>query len=104
MEQPIRQEETKNEAPFFPEVILPESGEEIYIGNSDPHPKKGRSDDVMMTQCIFCIILVLSMFALHWISSDFQKELLILYKEKVIAPAEPFLANVIETAEQWFRK
>ncbi|MBQ8687450.1 MAG: hypothetical protein IJ512_02725 [Ruminococcus sp.] len=104
MEEPIKQEETRNEEPLFPDALVPQNTETIYIDRKAPHRTKNRSDDVMMTQCIFCMILVLSIFGLHWISADFQEALLALYEEKVSAPAEPFLAHITEAAEQWFKR
>ena len=80
-----------------------ESGvEKIYIGDE---PKvSGKSDDVMMTQGILCIILVLSLVVLRFINGDFLDELLSMYRERTASPPESFLAEIIETVEKWFGK
>ncbi len=78
------------------------SVEKIYIGEE---PKaSGKSDDVMMTQGILCIILVLALVVLRFINGDFLNELLSIYAERTSSPPESFLADIIRSAEQWFRK
>ncbi len=101
MEEQVKQELPKEEMPLCPEEMPAHSGETIYLNPQDVRPEKHRSDDVMLTQCIFCIVLVLSVLGLHWVSRDFQEGLLTLYQEKISAPAEPFLARIMEAVEQW---
>lgn len=76
----------------------------IYIDENHARKKDGKSDDVMLTQCILCLILVLSVFLLRFISEEFQKELLAMYSDKTNAPAEPFIADILEAIEAWFKK
>lgn len=104
MEEQVKQEVLKKEEAPGPEELIPVSGEDIYVRDSEHREKKHRSDDVMLTQCIFCLVLVLSVFGLSWIHAGFQEELLTLYEQKVSAPPEPFLARLIEAAEQWFHR
>ncbi len=75
----------------------------IFIDEKKPDKKKSPGDDVMLTQCILCLILVLSVFLLKFISDDFQRELLSIYKENTSAPAESAIAKIIETIEEWFK-
>lgn len=75
----------------------------IFIDESKSDRKKSSGDDVMLTQCILCLILALSVFLLKFISDDFQNELLSIYKEKTSAPAEPFIIKIIEIIEAWFK-
>lgn len=78
------------------------NAEKIYIG--DEPKASGKSDDVMMTQGILCIILVLALVVLRFINGDFLDELLSIYAERTSSPPEDFLADIIISAEQWFRK
>lgn len=76
----------------------------IYIDDKPSRKKEGRGDDVMLTQCILCLILVLSVFLLRFINEEYQKEIFSMYSEKTNANAEPFIAAVFETIENWFKK
>lgn len=38
--------------------------------------RQQRADDVAMTQCILCILLVLILFVLHWLKPEWQSMLL----------------------------
>ncbi|MBQ8514758.1 MAG: hypothetical protein IJ496_05115 [Ruminococcus sp.] len=104
MEEEVRREIPEKEEVPGPEELIPVSGEDVYVHDSERHEKKHRSDDVMLTQCIFCLVLVLAVFGLSWIHAGFQEKLLTLYEQKVSAPPEPFLARLIEAAEQWLRR
>lgn len=83
---------------------LNQHGEVIYIDENKSAKKKTSGDDVMLTQCILCLVLVLSIFLIKFISVDFQHNLLSIYSEKMNAPAEPFILKIIETVETWFKK
>ena len=76
----------------------------IYIDDKPSRKKEGRGDDVMLTQCILCLIIVLSVFLLRFINVEYQKEIFSMYSEKINADAEPFIAAVLETIENWFKK
>lgn len=86
-----------------PEISEPH-GDVIFLDEGKSDKKKGSGDDVMLTQCILCLMLVLSVFLLKFISDDFQGELLSIYKEKTSASAEPFVAKIVEMIEAWFKK
>lgn len=76
----------------------------IYINENHSHKKEGKGDDVMLTQFILCLLLVLSVFLLRFVNEDFQKEIFSMYSERTNANAEPFIAAVFETIENWFKK
>ena len=78
------------------------ASEPLYITGDDR--KKNRSDDVMLTQGILCVILALAVFGLKFINQEFQAELLELYEERLLAEPEQFLVKIITAAENWFRK
>ena len=83
---------------------LNQHGEIIYIDENKSVKKKTSGDDVMLTQCILCLVLVLSVFLLKFIRADFQHKLLSIYSEKMNAPAEPFIIKIVEAVETWFKK
>ncbi len=89
-------------APFVQELSEP-SEDMIFLDKSKPDRKKSSGDDVMLTQCILCLMLALSVFLLKFISDDFQGELLSIYNEKTSAPAAPFIVKIMETIEAWFK-
>ncbi|MBQ8823746.1 MAG: hypothetical protein IJZ64_00770 [Ruminococcus sp.] len=66
--------------------------------------KKQKSDDVFMTQCILCVVLVFSIFVIHWIDSDFQEKILSIYNTHLHAPAENVIMEFVEKIESWFKK
>lgn len=76
---------------------------ELLFIESDER-KKNRSDDVMLTQGIFCAVLALAVFSIGFINEDFQKELLSFYHERIHGETEPFLQKLISAAEEWFRR
>lgn len=83
---------------------IAEPGNElIYIDKKRRGRVKGKSDDIMLTQCILCLILALSVFLLKYIDEDFQTEFLSLYKQRTEAPAEPFIMKITEIIEEWFK-
>ena len=86
----------------IPDTPADSCTEKIYIG--EERKASGKSDDVMMTQGILCIILVLALVVLRFINSDFLEKLLSIYNERISSPPEGVLADMIESAEQWFRK
>ncbi len=93
------------ETPLVPDVPPENSAAEpLYIDRRERRRTSTRSDDIMMTQCIFCLILALSVFALHWVSPPFQTQLLALYKQQTALPPPPFLQDIITSAEAWFRR
>ena len=86
----------------MPDYTAESGAERIYIAEDER--ASARSDDVMMTQGILCIILLLALVVLKFINSDFLSDLLAMYNEKISLPPEGVLADMIESAEQWFRK
>lgn len=66
--------------------------------------KKQKSDEVFMTQCILCVLLVFSIFVIHWINSDFQEKILSIYNTHLHAPAENTIMEFVEKIESWFKK
>lgn len=95
---------TENVLSTIAQDNLNQHGEVIYIDENKSVKKKTSGDDVMLTQCILCLVLVLSVFLLKFISDDFQHKLLSIYSEKLNAPAEPFILKMIGTIEAWFKK
>ena len=46
--------------------------ETIHLAESASPKKSQHADDIALTQCILCMVLVLSVFALHWLKPDWQ--------------------------------
>lgn len=94
-------EEEIKEQPIF-SVGEETEKEPIVISDETKRTRrKQRGDDIMVTQCLLCMILVLSIFSLHWINPEFQSDLLSQYEEKLHAPAEAFIAQLLEKIESW---
>ncbi len=94
-------EETKQESE------LEKSAAESLVLTDSPETipkKKQHADDVWMMQCIFCILLLLSIFVLHWIRADFSASLQQMYVQHVQEPAPAWLANWIQQIEQWIKQ
>lgn len=87
------------------ESTAPEESKEseLLFIESDER-KKSRSDDVMLTQGILCLVLTLAVFSLSFINEDFRDKLLLIYSERMQSETEPFLQKLIATAENWFRR
>lgn len=97
-----KEENALSTASVVQEISAPHE-DMIFLDESKSDKKKGSGDDVMLTQCILCLMLALSVFLLKFISDDFQGELLSIYKEKTNASAEPFIVKIIEVIEAWFK-
>ncbi|MGN0584420.1 MAG: hypothetical protein ACI4JD_03090 [Ruminococcus sp.] len=80
------------------------SNDVIYIDKKRSGRMKGKSDDIMLTQCILCLILALSVFLLKYINEDFQTGFISLYKQRTEASAEPFIMKITEIIEAWFKR
>lgn len=76
----------------------------IYIDENHSRKKDSKGDDVMLMQFILCLLIVLSVFLLKFINGEFQQELLSMYSDKINAPAEPFIADILKAAEAFFKK
>jgi|GEM_PF-495744 len=46
--------------------------ETIHLAESASPKKSQHADDIALTQCILCMVLVLSVFALHWLKPDWM--------------------------------
>ena len=71
---------------------------------SEPPEKKQRADDVAMVQCMLCVLLVLSMFVLHWLRPEWQEMLLRQYALHRAAPAAAWLEKLLRAVQQWMGK
>ena len=56
--------------------------ETIHLAESASPKKSQHADDIALTQCILCMVLVLSVFALHWLKPDWQAFFLAQYTAK----------------------
>lgn len=76
----------------------------IYIDENHSRKKDSKGDDVMLTQFILCLLIVLSVFLLKFINGEFQHELLSMYSDKTNVSAEPFIADILSAVEAFFKK
>lgn len=76
----------------------------IYIDENHSRKKDSKGDDVMLTQFILCLLIVLSVFLLKFINGEFQQELLSMYSDKTNVSAEPFIADILSAVEAFFKK
>ena len=63
-----------------------------------------RADDVAMTQCILCILLVLILFVLHWLKPEWQSMLLQQYIQYRNAPPLQWLDQLLHSIQQWMQR
>ena len=57
-----------------------------------------------MVQCMLCVLLVLSMFVLHWLRPEWQEMLLGQYALHRAAPAAAWLEELLRAVQQWMGK
>lgn len=93
------------EEPLFP-VSEPESPSPVPepVIVTDPPPssrKKKHSGDCMGMQLLLAGILAAVVFSLRWVDIAYQTALLECYQTQFQAPAEPFLARLLEQLEFW---
>ena len=75
--------------------------ETIHLAESASTKKSQHADDIALTQCILCMVLVLSVFALHWLKPDWQAFLLAQYAAKRDAPPVAWLDDLLRAVQQW---
>ena len=64
----------------------------------------GDADDIALTQCILCLLLVLCVFGLHWLKPEWQTMLLEQYAAKRDAPPVLWLDQLLRAVQQWITK
>ena len=64
----------------------------------------GDADDIALTQCILCLLLVLCVFGLHWLKPEWQIMLLEQYAAKRDAPPVLWLDQLLRAVQQWITK
>ena len=67
-------------------------------------PKPQHADDIALTQCILCLLLVLCVFGLHWLKPEWQTMLLEQYAAKRDAPPVLWLDQLLRAVQQWITK
>lgn len=77
------------------------SSEPIQIIGDTVPKKEQHADDVALTQCILCVVLVLCVFALHWIKPEWQEMLLTQYAAHRDAPPIAWLDSFLKAVQQW---
>lgn len=78
--------------------------EPIHISGETHMQKPQHADDVALTQCILCVVLVLCIFALHWLKPEWQEMLLTQYAAKRDAPPVAWLDSLLQAVQQWISK
>ena len=96
--------QTLPEEPKQTEESIPEEPILVRGDFSEPPEKKQRADDVAMVQCMLCVLLVLSMFVLHWLRPEWQEMLLGQYALHRAAPAAAWLEELLRAVQQWMGK
>ena len=75
--------------------------EPIRVVETAAFQKQQHADDVALTQCILCVILVLCVFSLHWLKPEWQELLLAQYMEKREAAPILWLDGFLQAIQQW---
>lgn len=84
--------------------IEPAGLEPIQISEEHTEIKKEHGDDVVLTQCILCVCMVLILFALHWLKPEWQTMLLTQYTQYRDEPPIAWLDQLLQAIQQWMQK
>ncbi|MCC8110604.1 MAG: hypothetical protein LIO74_02905 [Ruminococcus sp.] len=76
------------------------SPEPIHLSNDIPQ-KVEHADDVVLTQCILCILLVLLCILLHWLKPEWQFAFLDTYRQGQDAPPISWLNQFLQSFQAW---
>lgn len=94
------EENEKKENSLKESPVTPIS-EPIHIAGDVRREKVQHADDVALTQCILCVVLVLCVFALYWLKPEWQEMLLTQYAMHSDAPPAAWLNSLLEAVQQW---
>lgn len=78
--------------------------ETIHLSDTPAPRKPQHADDIALTQCILCLLLVLCVFGLHWLKPEWQVMLLEQYAAKRDAPPVLWLDQLLRAVQQWITK
>lgn len=94
----------------IPEEFIPPTQEEdtvippIPIAPDALTAKKQRGDDVVLTQCILCITIVLLFLGLHWVKPEWQQWLLQQYQHYRDEPTLAWIDQLLHTVQSWLKQ
>ena len=77
--------------------------ETIHLSDTPAPRKPQHADDIALTQCILCLLLVLCVFGLHWLKPEWQIMLLEQYAAKRDAPPVLWLDQLLRAVQQWIK-
>lgn len=83
------------------EILTPDESEQIHIVKGTVPEKRQRADDIVLTQCMLCVILVLLCFGLHWLKPEWQQMLLSSYMEYREAAPVAWLDKLLQAVRDW---
>ncbi len=72
------------------------------VGRTMPR-KTQHADDVVLTQCILCVVLVLVCVSLHWLKPEWQAELLGWYRALREASPVTWLDHFLNAVQAWLQ-
>lgn len=78
--------------------------ETIHLSDTPAPRKPQHADDIALTHCILCLLLVLCVFGLHWLKPEWQTMLLEQYAAKRDAPPVLWLDQLLRAVQQWITK
>ena len=91
--------------------------ETIHLSDTPAPRKPQHADDIALTQCILCLLLVLCVFGLHWLKPEWQIltdlhtadpewQIMLLeqYAAKRDAPPVLWLDQLLRAVQQWITK
>ena len=73
--------------------------ETIHLSDTPAPRKPQHADDIALTQCILCLLLVLCVFGLHWLKPEWQIMLLEQYAAKRDAPPVLWLDQLLRAVQ-----
>ncbi len=87
--------------PETQEQPTPQAPEQIQVIQGNVPRKAQRADDVVLTQCMLCLLLVLVVFALHWLQPEWQAMLLDAYRSNRDAAPVGWLDKLLRSFQAW---
>ena len=65
--------------------------------------KKERADDIALTQCILCVVLILSVFVVYWLQPEWYQNLIEQYQLHRDAAPVTWIDALLHSLQEWLR-
>lgn len=82
---------------------MPESMEPVHVYENMKNSKKERADDIALTQCILCVVLILSVFVVYWLQPEWYQNLIEQYQLHRDAAPVTWIDALLHSLQEWLR-